>query len=356
MGSSSSRTIPAEPIIQESVPLAPMTTIGLGGNAMRYAACETVEHLCNALHYATSNHLPVQVLGGGSNIIFADHGFRGLVINVGLKGTSIDGETVTAAAGEEWDDIVQLAIRNNLGGIECLSGIPGRVGAAPIQNVGAYGQEVSDTITSVRVLDRESLTERILDHGDCNFSYRQSRFKSGDANRFIVLAATFRLHRDRVPAIRYPELQKALDADSTTLTLDRIRSSVIQLRKSKSMILDPSDPNSRSVGSFFLNPVITGEEFAVLETNWKSAGERAPVPSFDLPDGMKKIPAAWLVERAGFTRGYRRGNAAISSRHTLALVNSGTTTRELLDLAAEIRTGVHRKFGITLEREPVVVD
>jgi UDP-N-acetylmuramate dehydrogenase len=308
--------------------------------------------------------MPVHVLGGGSNIIVPDEGVAGLVVHVvsaGVRMTASGRHTlVEAKAGEAWDPLVERCVEEGLGGIECLSGIPGRTGATPIQNVGAYGQEVAQVIDTVTVLDRSSLEERVITGDACGFRYRQSRFKGTDAGRFIVMAVRFRLIRGAEPEVRYPELARAIaqEAEGGPLPpgaegLLRVRSAVLGLRKRKSMVLDPADPNSRSVGSFFMNPVLTPPLFAALQERWTSAGGDLPVPSFPAGEEIK-VPAAWLVEQAGFPKGTRRGGVGVSANHALALVNFGGTTRELLALASGIEQAVLERFGVRLEREPVL--
>jgi len=346
-------------VLQENVPLSGYSTIGLGGTARYLALCRSEKELLQALEFARSHALKIQVLGGGSNTLFADGGFDGIVVKVALRGISSrdDGEwcLVSAAAGEDWDPFVRGCVQRGLAGLECLSGIPGAVGATPIQNVGAYGQEVADSIVSVRVLDRQSLAPAIFEGTECGFGYRQSRFKGKDRDRFIVTGVTFRLRRDGLPTIRYPELRKQIESaiDLRALgagraALEAVATAVVALRKKKSMVIDPSDPQSKSLGSFFMNPVITVEAFERLR---EQCGD---VPSFPAEGGIK-VPAAWLVEHAGFRRGYSLGGAAISANHALALVNLGTTTSELLALARRIQEGVQQHFGIALEMEPVVV-
>ena len=356
------RVLP-EDILQKNVPLAPYTTIGLGGNARYFATCESVDELREYLRWAAVIGLPVQVLGGGSNILFADAGFPGLVLHTGLRGVDFADEgdmvQVTAAAGEDWDAFVRTCVERGLSGIECLSGIPGQVGATPIQNVGAYGQEVAQTVHRVRALDRHSLELFEFFAEECRFAYRQSRFKAEDRDRYIVTEVVYRLRRNGSPELRYPELRRRiaekLDLDalqSGAPALTAVRDAVLALRRAKSMVVDPDDPNSRSLGSFFLNPVLTEAEFAILR---ERVDDPDSIPTFPAPDRIK-IPAAWLIEQAGFHKGYRRGRSAISEKHALALVNLNGTTRELLILAAEIQDGVFEKFGIHLEREPIVVE
>jgi UDP-N-acetylmuramate dehydrogenase len=327
--------------------------MGLGGPARWFARCASLEELRASLSFARQEGLPVQVFSGGSNIIFADEGFDGLVLHVALRGVRTGEDAVlTVGAGEPWDGVVMQAVEKGWGGIECLSGIPGSAGGTPVQNVGAYGQDVSETLLSLRALDRRTLGEAEFANEMCAFAYRQSRFKASDAERYIITEVRFRLHRDRVPEIRYPELARELEGTGGTggqgpITLQRIRAAVLRLRRAKSMVMDAADENSRSVGSFFTNPVVPAS-FLSERLNG------LPVPAFPAPGGIK-LSAAWLVEHAGFPKGLRRGGAGISEHHALALVNRGGTAAGVLALAAEIEEEVFRKFGIRLEREPVVV-
>ncbi len=346
-------------MFREDVRLAEYTTIGLGGPARFFARCHRVEQIRDCLVAARRLRLPVQVLGGGSNIIFPDAGFPGLVVKVELSGRDrqLDGAwaLVSAGAGERWDDIVDWCVGNGLGGIECLSGIPGLVGATPIQNVGAYGQEIGDVLVSLQAIDRASLEQVEFQAAECEFGYRRSRFRATDRDRYIITRVTCRLVRAGRPKIRYAELSRYLqehasldNLESGRPVLSAVRSAVLALRKGKSMLHDPADPNARSVGSFFLNPVVAPDQFAALQETWPA------IPSFPAEGGIK-IPAAWLVERAGYAKGHRHKGAGVSTRHALALVNCGGTTQDLLELAAAIETRVWETFRIRLEREPVVV-
>jgi UDP-N-acetylmuramate dehydrogenase len=350
---------------QKDVLLSHLSTIGLGGKAMYFVSCESVEEILGTLAFAKERHLRVQVIGGGSNIIFPDEGFDGLVIRVAMKGISLlesgGWTTVTAKAGEPWDEFVKRCIENGLGGIECLSGIPGLVGATPIQNVGAYGQEVAETIISLRALERATLQTIEFAGQECGFGYRQSRFKGHDADRYIITEVTFRMRTNGRPVIRYPELRKYLESSTDVAklasgrqALEAVQTAVLALRRRKSMVLDPADPNTRSVGSFFMNPILSKEALEKFHHLWKTAGDGSTMVTFPSESGVK-IPAGWLVEKAGFKKGYRRAGVGISSNHSLALINCGGTTRELLALAEEIQHTVFAKFGIRLEREPVVV-
>jgi UDP-N-acetylmuramate dehydrogenase len=351
--------------IIRNVQLAPLTTIGLGGNASCFLSCITVDDIRAGLDFADNERLTVQVISGGSNIIFRDEGFDGLVMKIGLRGITFqeDGDSVTAvaAAGEDWDAFVRQAVVGGYAGIECLSGIPGSAGATPIQNVGAYGQEVRDTILTVQALDRHTRELVEFRNEECEFAYRQSRFKSRDAQRFVVTQVTFRLRAGGAPSIRYGELSQLLETThgggnlpGGSVSLEAVRSAVLTLRRRKSMVVDRSDPHSRSCGSFFTNPVLNRETFAGLRTRIDQSGSTEHIPAYATGD-MVKVSAAWLVEHAGFPKGFRKGSVGVSANHSLALVNYGGTTAELLRLADEIVEGVESRFGVLLEREPVVV-
>jgi len=358
------RAAPFRDILQQDVPLAELTTLRLGGKAQFFAACTNAEQINEALRYARQQGITVTILGGGSNIVFPDDALPGLVLNIRLRGISVfEGTptTVTAAAGEPWDEFVRFCIDYDLTGLECLSGIPGLVGATPIQNVGAYGQEVAETIQKVTAIDRETLESVEFSGPACEFGYRTSRFKSRDAGRYIITGVTFALHRHAPPVLRYPELHRYLEAQGGTSALqpDRpallaVRAAVLALRRNKSMVIDPADPDTRSAGSFFVNPILSKEAGERLSEAWRAMGHTEPIPTFPAENGVK-IPAAWLVEQAGFPRGYRRGGVGVSAHHALALVNYAGTARELLELADDIAKAVNERFGITLEREPVVV-
>jgi UDP-N-acetylmuramate dehydrogenase len=338
--------------------LAEYTTLGLGGPAKTFVAASTEADLIDAVRAADAAGEPVLLLGGGSNLVIADDGFPGTVIHVASRGlgyTAVDGQVdVTVAAGEEWDDVVAAAVAEGLAGLECLSGIPGRAGATPIQNVGAYGHEVAEVITTVRVFDRLTSQIRIIPNGRCRFAYRTSLFKAGEPGRYLVLDVTFRLARQPASMpVMYAELASELDvAPGERAGVSEVRSGVLKIRARKGMLRGPGDPDSRSAGSFFTNPVLGAAEFARV-----AAVAAGPVPRFDAGEGRVKVPAAWLIEHAGFGKGYGApGRARVSSKHTLALVNAGgATTADLLALASEIRDGVRAAFGVTLEPEPTLV-
>ncbi|HEY2091471.1 MAG TPA: UDP-N-acetylmuramate dehydrogenase [Thermoanaerobaculia bacterium] len=327
--------------VEQHVPLAPFTTIGIGGPARYFVRARDIDALREAIDWARERSLPLFILGGGSNLLIADSGFDGLVVHVDLRGVTVQARDeyamVRVAAGEVWDDFVSFAVLRGWAGIECLSGIPGSVGATPIQNVGAYGQEVSETIARVEVLDRRDGLVKTLTNWDCRFGYRSSLFKNYERDRYVVTAVTFRLKVGGSATVRYPELQKAVDGDD----LRAVRQAVIAIRKRKGMVLDRNDPDTRSDGSFFMNPIV--EPSVTTEE----------MPSYPAGDGKVKLSAAWLIEHAGFEKGFTLGNAGLSSKHTLAVVNrGGATARDVLALVELVQTRVREKFGIELHPEP----
>ncbi|UUY02044.1 UDP-N-acetylmuramate dehydrogenase [Svornostia abyssi] len=344
------------------VPLAPLTTLGLGGPARRLLEVSDDAELREAVLAADAAGEPVLILGGGSNVVIADAGFAGTVIRIATRGVTRrrDGDhvLVDVAAGEPWDALVAACVADRLAGIECLAGIPGLTGATPIQNVGAYGQDVAETITAVRVLDREDGAVRELPAADCGFRYRSSAFKGSP--RHVVLGVTYRLRADAAESqpIAYAELARTLGAEpGDRAPLAAAREAVLALRRGKGMVLDPDDPDTRSAGSFFTNPILDADAFAALTARVaERLGPDARPPAFPEPDGRTKTSAAWLIDRAGFGPGTRRGNVAQSGKHALALVNLGDgTTTELVALAREIAAGVQAAFGVALVPEPVFV-
>jgi UDP-N-acetylmuramate dehydrogenase len=345
------------------VRLADYTTVRLGGPARGFVRAGTEDELIDAVRAADAAGERVLILGGGSNLVVSDEGFDGTVIQVATRGVSRDTGPggLTVAAGEDWDAVVARTVAEGLAGLECLSGIPGLTGATPIQNVGAYGQEVAETITAVRVYDR--VTGDVLDipNERCDFGYRTSRFRG--AERFVVLSVTFRLAVQVLSApVRYAELAAALGVPvGGQVESAEARAAVIELRQRKGMVIDPADPDTRSAGSFFVNPVLDAPALAAVEAAARArCGPQARVPRFEVAGsggGLVKVPAAWLIEQAGFGKGYNPGDGArISAKHTLALVNAGTaSTAALLALAREIRDGVRDAFGVSLAPEPVLV-
>jgi UDP-N-acetylmuramate dehydrogenase len=338
------------PAIAESVPLSPLTTLGLGGVARFLAEITDPRQVGAALDWARERRLPVFVLGGGSNLVVADDGFAGLVLRMRTRGrrwSEADGELrVEVEAGEPWDDVVADAILHDAAGIECLAGIPGSAGAAPVQNIGAYGQEIATTIREVRVVDRSSHETRSLTPAACDFRYRDSLFRR-EPERFVILSVTLGLTRHGPPAVSYPELAAALAGE---VNLVSIRASVLALRRKKSMLLDDADPNRHSAGSFFTNPVVDAEIADRLTADAKT------MPRFPQPDGRIKLAAGWLIEQAGIAKGFRMGPVGISSRHALALVHhGGGTTTDLMRLARHVHRAVLERFGISLVPEPVLL-
>ena len=343
--------------LRHDVPLAPYTSLELGGPAAFFLEASSIADAQEALGWARRRGVPLFILGGGSNVLVPDEGFDGLVLAVRWKAVtaSPEGETLgllRVAAGEVWDEVVARSVREGWQGLECLSGIPGLAGATVVQNVGAYGQEVSETVSSVDVIDSLDGSERRLSAAECAFGYRDSALKRLDG-RFVVTAVTFRLQPNGVPTARYAELARALEGKPPGLA--STRAVVLALRRSKSMVLDAADPNRRSVGSFFTNPVVPSSLGAQVVERAKALG-LGPVPQWPQPDGRVKLAAGWLVEHAGVERGLRRGSVGVSSAHALALVHhGGGTTAELLALAQWIRERVETVFGVTLEREAVLV-
>jgi UDP-N-acetylmuramate dehydrogenase len=351
--------------LREQVPLAPLSTLGVGGPARYYARVTSDDEVRAGVEWARARDLPLLVLGGGSNVVLSDEGHPGLVLHVAARGVAVrpgaDRVEVTAEAGEPWDALVASAVEQGWAGLECLSGIPGLVGATPIQNVGAYGQEVSETVSMVEALDLASGRVERMANAECAFAYRDSRFKGVDKGRFIVLRVTYALRPGGPPTVRYTELARRLEEQGLARpSLGDVRATVVALRRRKSMVLDPDDPNARSVGSFFMNPIVPAAVADDLEAALRgegALGEDERPPRFPAGDGRVKLSAAWLIERSGLTKGYQRGNVGLSSRHTLAIVNrGGAAASEVVALAREVRDRVRQRFGVTLVPEPVFVN
>jgi UDP-N-acetylmuramate dehydrogenase len=345
-------------VLCEQVELSGYTTLRLGGPASRFVEAATEEDLLAAVRAADSAGEPLLVLGGGSNLVVGDAGFPGTVVHVATRGVervsraSDTGVRVRVQAGEEWESFVARCVAEGLSGVECLSGIPGRIGATPIQNVGAYGQDVAETIVEVRAYDRERGETITLDHAACDFTYRNSVFKVA-LDRYVVLEVTFALgDAEESQPIRYAELARTLGVEpGERVPLSAAREAVLELRRGKGMVLDPADPDTRSAGSFFTNPILDAEGLAELERRAGPGFPRYPDPS-----GRTKTSAAWLIEHAGFAKGHALGLARISSKHTLALTNpDGGSTADLLALARQVRDGVRAAFGVELVNEPVFV-
>jgi UDP-N-acetylmuramate dehydrogenase len=359
-------------LIEENKPLAPLTTFGIGGPARWFVEAASEDDVVEATGWARERELPLFVLGGGSNLLVSDAGFDGLVLRVGLSGitaTDVPDHSAQriyqAAAGEEWDHLVGCMTQAGCAGVECLTGIPGTVGGTPVQNVGAYGQEVASVIERVRAFDLELNCFVEFEAAECGFAYRRSRFNSVDRGRYIVTRVDYRLTPGGAPTVRYAELQRALQERGSVAgerSLAEVAAAVRRLRQSKGMLLVEGDPDCRSAGSFFKNPVVSQEQIRQITAGGAKEPPRFPAGPGAEDLGMIKIPAAWLIEQAGFARGYALGAAGISSRHTLALVNrgdcagrGGANATEILSLAGQIADTVEARFGIRLETEPVLV-
>jgi len=353
-------------LMEENKPFAPFTTFGIGGPARWFVEAASEDEIVEAAAWARERGLALFVLGGGSNLLVSDAGFDGLVLRVGLRGIAVaeaavdSGQTIyQVGAGEDWDGFVERAVRDNCAGVECLAGIPGTVGGTPVQNVGAYGQEVASAIERVRAFDLEEHVFVELSAAECGFAYRRSRFNSADRGRYVVTRVDYRLTPGGAPTLRYAELQRALaesEREGREVSLAEVAAAVRRVRRSKGMLLVEGDPDCRSAGSFFKNPVVTEEQ--VRRIAECSAKEPPRFPAGTGPENMGrvKVPAAWLIEQAGFAKGYALGAAGVSSRHTLALVNrGGASAAEILALASQIATAVEARFGIHLEMEPVML-
>jgi len=349
-------------VVQENVPLADFTTLKIGGEARYFVqACDEVE-VHGALEFAEQNDLNVFILGGGSNVLIADEGFDGLVLQIVLKGISVSREKdniffVEAQAGEDWDEFVKFCVEKNLQGVECLSGIPGFIGGTPVQNVGAYGQEVSETIVLVKVLERTSGKIFEMTNRQCGFGYRKSIFNTKEKNRFIVLAVTFALIQNGEPKIIYKDLKDFFGIKKPSLK--ETREAVLQTRRAKSMVIDSQDPNSKSAGSFFKNPLVTKKQYAKITAQAEQSGaisRNENLPNFEVSENQLKIPAAWLIEKSGFQKGFKLGNVGISTNHTLAIVNfGGATAQEILNLKGKIQDKVLKDFAVELIPEPIFI-
>ncbi len=354
--------------IREKIRLAPYTTLRVGGNARYFAEATNDEDVIEAVRWARGQGLPLFVLGGGSNLLVSDAGFHGLVLRMSIDGIDShdDGgsRTFSVGAGVEWDTFVARAVEQDCAGVECLSGIPGTTGGTPIQNVGAYGQDVSETIVRVCAVDTTTLERVVFDNSGCGFSYRQSRFNGSEPGRYIVTRVDYALRQGGAPKIAYADLKRHFSAalntssnpaitaiDATVPSLADVREAVLAIRRAKGMVLDEEDADSRSAGSFFKNPVVS---LAVYERI--AAQSAVPVPHFDASPGDVKLAAAWLIEQAGLAKGFVLGPVAISSKHTLALINrGGATAADLLRMKDYVQQQVHRRFDVELLPEPVMV-
>jgi len=343
--------------IQEQVALAPFTTFGIGGPARWFIEAASEAEIVDAVSWARERSLPLFVLGGGSNLLVSDAGFAGVVLRIALRGVTSEEESGSrvyrVAAGESWDGFVERAVQDGCAGVECMAGIPGTVGGTPVQNVGAYGQEVAETIERVRVLDLQTLGFREMAAAECGFAYRTSIFNSTERGRFLVSRVDYRLRPGGEANLRYADLQKAFGTGREP-ALDEVSAAVRRIRHAKGMLIVDGESECRSAGSFFKNPIISAGQFAELTA--RPVVNSETVPYYPAGEGWVKLPAAWLIERAGFRKGFALGWAGISSRHTLALVNlGGATAADLLALKDVIVAGVEAKFGISLQMDPVLV-
>ncbi len=382
--------------ILQNIPLAPLTTLGIGGPARYFVNVRTDNDALEAVLWAREYDQPLFILGGGSNLVVSDEGWPGLVARIANAGIerrrSKDEILYHAGAGTSWDEFVEHVVAEECAGVECLSGIPGTVGGTPVQNVGAYGQDVSETIRNVQALDLNTLEFVSLENKDCGFCYRGSRFNTTDRGRYMILRVTFALRPGGAPCLRYADLKARLGEHAAQPSLAQVRQAVLEIRRRKAMVVEDAEPDSRSAGSFFKNPLITQahyqriveryeakEPFAATaqpdqaarriskecpppqqQQNRPLLGTPAPpglrVPSFEAGDGLVKIPAAWLVEHSGVCRGFQLGPVAVSGKHALALVNrGGATAADLLKLKNLVQAKVRDAFGIELEPEPVFV-
>jgi UDP-N-acetylmuramate dehydrogenase len=346
---------------QENIPLAPLTTFKVGGPARYFVDAHSEHEVSEAVAFALARKLPLFVLGGGSNLLVSDSGWPGLVLKISQAGVEFEGDLQKmlfhAGAGENWDSLVALAVSKNCGGIECLSGIPGTVGGTPVQNVGAYGQEVSETITHVRALEIATGAVLDLSNNDCGFSYRSSIFNSTRRREFIVLEVSYRLYRNGGPRIEYADVKNFFAATNIAKpTLQQVRDAVRSIRQSKAMLLVEGDEDCRSAGSFFKNPIVSAAEAMRIEAVAQKFAPAALLPRYPSADGKVKIAAAWLVEQAGFRKGYTLGPVGISRKHSLAIVNrGGATAKDILALKDEIEKKVFDIWGVLLQPEPVFV-
>jgi UDP-N-acetylmuramate dehydrogenase len=346
-------------LIRENVALAPLTTLGVGGPARFFVEALTEAEVIEAVEFARSRQLPLFVLGGGSNLVVADSGFGGLVLQVGIaevsRSTASNGTvTFAAGAGFDWDALVAQTVDAGCAGLECLSGIPGTVGGTPVQNVGAYGQDVAETIQEVRALDLQSLEIKTLSNADCDFSYRASLFNTTERGRYIILRVSFAVRPGGKPSLRYADLQKFCADRAAEPSLADVRAAVREIRHGKAMLIVPGEEDARSAGSFFKNPVVSQKVFEDLSARLESRGVQ--LLNYPAGDGFRKLPAAWLVENAGFAKGYLKGAAGISRRHALAIINrGGATAGDIIALKNEIQSRVQAEFGIELQPEPVFV-
>ena len=342
----------------ENMYLAPLTTLKVGGPARYFMEPKSAAEVAEAVNFARASNLPLFVLGGGSNVVISDAGWPGLILKpaiLGIDERTENGKAIfEVGAGEEWDRFVARAVARNCAGVECLSGIPGSVGGTPVQNVGAYGQEVSETIESVLVFDLKDGQVRELCAEACGFQYRTSIFNTSERGRFIILRVTYSLTPGGKPRIEYADLKKHFAGFQNVPSLASTREAVRRIRATKAMLITPGDEDCLSAGSFFKNPILTAAQFEDL--NRRAAAKELQVPSYPALDAQRKVSAAWLVEHSGFSKGYRSGRAGISRKHALAIVNRGeATAADIVDLRDHIQQRVEQLWNIHLEAEPVFV-
>jgi len=345
-------------VITENVPLAPLTTLKVGGAARYFIEATSIAEVSQAVEFSKSADLPLFILGGGSNLVISDAGWPGLVLKVGITGINHrhghDEVIFEAGAGEDWDKFVGMVVAHSIAGIECLSGIPGSVGASPVQNVGAYGQEVSNTIESVVALDLRDGQVHELSNQDCGFSYRTSIFNSTERGRYIILQVNYSLKHGAEAYVAYADLKKYFAGWSEKPTLANVRDAVRRIRAGKGMLITAGDDDCRSAGSFFKNPILSADQYQALTA--RAAAKNLQIPSYPALDAQKKVSAAWLVEHSGFSRGYGNGPVGISRKHALAIVNRGNATAaDIVAFKQDVQQRVEEIWGILLAPEPVFV-
>jgi UDP-N-acetylmuramate dehydrogenase len=345
-------------VITENVALAPLTTLRVGGSARYFIEATNTAEVSQAVEFSKSADLPLFILGGGSNLVISDAGWPGLVLKVGITGINHrhghDEVIFEAGAGEDWDKFVGMVVAHNIAGIECLSGIPGSVGAAPVQNVGAYGQEVSNTIDSVVALDLRDGEVHELSNEECGFSYRTSIFNTSERGRYIILQVNYSLNHGADAYIAYADLKKYFAGWSEKPALANVRDAVRKIRAGKGMLITAGDDDCRSAGSFFKNPILSADQYQALTA--RADAKNLQIPSYPALDVQKKVSAAWLVEHSGFSRGYGSGPVGISRKHALAIVNRGNATAaDIVAFKEDIQQRVEEIWGILLEPEPVFV-
>jgi len=345
-------------LVTENVPLAPLTTLKVGGPARYFVEAMTIAEVSEAVQFSQSRSLPLFVLGGGSNLVISDAGWPGLVLKIGITGINHrhghDEVVFEAGAGEDWDKFVGMVVAHNIAGLECLSGIPGLVGGTPVQNVGAYGQEVANTIESVLALDLRDGQIHELCNEACGFRYRASIFNTTERGRYIILQVNYVLKHGGEAHIAYADLKKYFAGWSEKPKLATVRDAVRKIRAGKGMLITDGDDDCRSAGSFFKNPILSANQYQALTA--RAAAKSLQIPSYPALDAQKKVSAAWLVEHSGFSRGYGTGAVGISRKHALAIVNRGNATAaDVMALKEDIQQRVEEIWGIVLEPEPVFV-